>query len=316
MTGGKQSFGSGGYFGSPVDELLPVSMELRTEHRKLAVAMAIVMDRSGSMAASVASGVSKMDLGNEGAARAIDLLGPQDAISVLAVDSEPHTIIPLTHAWGRATCGLTTRCAASRAAVAASTTTSDSRPGGRNSIFHDSSTILLFADAAPTPEPGDYRTLVDEMVAKGATVSVIGPAPRPTRTLLDQLKDIAAHGARGRAFSADATALPGLVRAGSGGDGALGVHHGTDRGQAISGLAGTRRQAPALAARDRWTATTWATSNPTRRRRRDSMDEYASPLVAFWRGLGPATSRWVGEFSQQARAWPAYGDFLRRSGAG
>ena len=49
MVGGKFSFGSGGYFESPIDPLLPVSMELRQEHRKLAVALAVVLDRSGSM---------------------------------------------------------------------------------------------------------------------------------------------------------------------------------------------------------------------------------------------------------------------------
>ena len=57
MVGGENSFGSGGYFASSVDELLPVSMELRKEQRKLATAMAIVMDRSGSMAAG--AGITK-----------------------------------------------------------------------------------------------------------------------------------------------------------------------------------------------------------------------------------------------------------------
>ena len=41
-----------------------------------------------------------MDLGDEGAARAIDLLGPQDAIAVFAVDTEPHAIVPLTRLGG------------------------------------------------------------------------------------------------------------------------------------------------------------------------------------------------------------------------
>ena len=40
MAGGKFSFGSGGYFESPIDPLLPVSMELREDHRTLSVAMA------------------------------------------------------------------------------------------------------------------------------------------------------------------------------------------------------------------------------------------------------------------------------------
>ncbi|MDZ4289504.1 MAG: hypothetical protein U0984_16180, partial [Prosthecobacter sp.] len=49
MAGGKKSFAAGGYFESTIDPLLPVSMEMKQEHRKLMVAMAIVMDRSGSM---------------------------------------------------------------------------------------------------------------------------------------------------------------------------------------------------------------------------------------------------------------------------
>ena len=80
MAGGKQSFGSGGYFDSAIDPLLPVSMELKTEHRKLAVAMAIVMDRSGSMGASVGVGgkqVTKMQLANTGAARRSNCWGPR-----------------------------------------------------------------------------------------------------------------------------------------------------------------------------------------------------------------------------------------------
>ena len=96
MAGGEHSFGSGGYFQSPIDALLPVSMELKSEHRKLAVALAIVMDRSGSMSVGVGGGKTKMDLANSGAANAIDLLGPMDQIAVFAVDSEPTKMIPLT----------------------------------------------------------------------------------------------------------------------------------------------------------------------------------------------------------------------------
>jgi len=34
MIGGKTSFAAGGYSGSPVEPLLPVSMELKQEHRE------------------------------------------------------------------------------------------------------------------------------------------------------------------------------------------------------------------------------------------------------------------------------------------
>ncbi|MDX1682803.1 MAG: VWA domain-containing protein, partial [Phycisphaeraceae bacterium] len=49
MSGGPNSFGPGGYFQSPLEPLMPVSMELRQEHRKHSMAIAIALDRSGSM---------------------------------------------------------------------------------------------------------------------------------------------------------------------------------------------------------------------------------------------------------------------------
>ena len=68
MAGGKRSFGAGGYFHSAVDALLPVSMELKKDQRKLTASIAIALDRSGSMGAGVAGGATKMDLANEGSA--------------------------------------------------------------------------------------------------------------------------------------------------------------------------------------------------------------------------------------------------------
>ena len=56
MTGGKKAYGPGGYFKSPLESVLPVSMELRREHRKLALAIVVALDRSGSMAVPVAGG--------------------------------------------------------------------------------------------------------------------------------------------------------------------------------------------------------------------------------------------------------------------
>ncbi len=70
-------------------------MELKSEHRKLGVAMAIVMDRSGSMAVTTPSGHTKMQLANEGAARSVELLGSMDAVTVFAVDSQAHQVAPL-----------------------------------------------------------------------------------------------------------------------------------------------------------------------------------------------------------------------------
>ena len=62
LAGGERSFGPGGWYKTPVEDVLPVSLELRQEHRKFSIAIAIVMDRSGSMAAAASGGRTKMDM--------------------------------------------------------------------------------------------------------------------------------------------------------------------------------------------------------------------------------------------------------------
>src|SRR5262249_16475858 len=82
MTGGKHAYGPGGYFKSPLEPLMPVSMELRQEHRKLALAIVVAMDRSGSMAVTAGGGRTKMDLANLAAVEVLDLLSPIDEFGV------------------------------------------------------------------------------------------------------------------------------------------------------------------------------------------------------------------------------------------
>jgi von Willebrand factor type A domain len=175
MAGGERSFGSGGYFQSPIDALLPVSMELKSEHRKLSVALAIVMDRSGSMSVGVGGGKTKMDLANSGAANAIDLLGPMDQVAVFAVDSEPTTTIPLTRIENKKAelSGRVRKIASSGGGIyvynglkAAWDELKKSPAGTRH--------VILFSDAQDSEEPGDYKKLIKEMTDNAATISVIG----------------------------------------------------------------------------------------------------------------------------------------------
>ncbi|MCC8179668.1 MAG: VWA domain-containing protein, partial [Planctomycetes bacterium] len=62
VTGGKNSFGAGGYHRSPLDPLLPVEMEIRSSTRRGALAVAIALDRSGAMGVAVGRNRTKMDL--------------------------------------------------------------------------------------------------------------------------------------------------------------------------------------------------------------------------------------------------------------
>ncbi len=313
MAGGRNAFGAGGYAHSPVDDLLPVSMELRAEHRKLAVAMAIVMDRSGSMAASVAAGMTKMDLGDEGAARTIGLLGPQDAVAVLAVDTESHTIIPLTRLGGDRS-GLTDTVRRVTSEGGGIYIDVGLRAGWEQLQKSDAGQrhLLLFSDAADSEQGGDYREIIADMTAHGATVSVIGLGTEADKDA-GLLKDIAARG-KGRVFfNADATTLPGLFAQET-----VAVARSAFLTDPVNvkpsagWLELAARPLAWLPAVDGYNLS-YLKSGATAAAY--SGDEYAAPLVAFWqRGAGHAAAVSFplgGEFSRQARAWPQYGDFLQ-----
>ncbi|MGH9940297.1 MAG: VWA domain-containing protein, partial [Blastocatellia bacterium] len=174
MTGGKRSYGPGGYFKSPLEPVLPVSMELRLEHRKLALAIVVAMDRSGSMAAPVGGGRTKMDLANLAAVQVLDMLTPMDEFGVVAVDSASHIIVPLNKVDE-------SKSARSRIlqvdsggggifVFEALTTAADMLLKAESGTRH----IILFADAADSEEPGKYQELLQQCEQAGITVSVIG----------------------------------------------------------------------------------------------------------------------------------------------
>lgn len=210
MAGGRGSFGSGGYYGSAMDPLLPVALESQEEHRRVATAMALVLDRSGSMRAPVGQGLTKMDLANNGAAQAVELLGDRDVVTVFTVDTAPHRIVPLS------------AVGANRAEIDRRIRTMQSMGGG---IFvytgltaaweelqqaqGGQKHIILFADTADAEEPGEYQRLLEEITDTGATVSVIGLGLETDKDV-EFLRDVARRG-NGRIFiSNDPAQIPAL----------------------------------------------------------------------------------------------------------
>src|SRR5205085_6680493 len=49
LLGGENSFGLGGYFRTPIEEVLPVSLEVEKKQDQPSLALALVVDKSGSM---------------------------------------------------------------------------------------------------------------------------------------------------------------------------------------------------------------------------------------------------------------------------
>lgn len=318
MVGGRHAFGSGGYFQSPIDEILPVSMELKADQRKLALAMAIVLDRSGSMMASAGGppGTTKMDLANSGAATAVDLLGAQDSVAVLAVDSSPHVFVPLTNV------------GAQRGAINARVRSIRSSGGGifcyqgmlggwkeLRKASAGTRHMILFADANDAEEPGNYKELLKEMTDAGVTISVVGLG---TDKDADSafLMDIARRGKGRMHFTADANEIP-RVFAGE----TVAVARSAFI-QETTGLSPTGEWSEISSLPVEWPAAVdgynLSYSRPGATVSAMTTDEYAAPLVAtIRRGLGRSAAvsfPMAGEHSAFVRAWPGYNGFARTLG--
>lgn len=178
MIGGQRSFGAGGWAGSELEKAMPVDFQIKNAKVIPVGAMALVIDRSGSMAGE------KLDLSLAAAREAIKMMGPRDFINVVAFDEMPFNVVPLDRVGdGRKALALTSRIAV----------------GGGTDLFpamkmaHEQ---LAQADAAVkhmivltdgmTPE-AEFTALCREMRQDNITVSAVAVGPDADRALLAKI---------------------------------------------------------------------------------------------------------------------------------
>lgn len=89
VVGGTSSYGVGGWFRTPIEELLPVKMQSQDTEEKAAVGLALVIDRSGSMDGE------KLEVCKSAAIATAQLLQPKDWLGVVVFDSEAQWALPM-----------------------------------------------------------------------------------------------------------------------------------------------------------------------------------------------------------------------------
>ena len=92
VVGGPHSYAPGGYFETPLEETLPVDMQIRDQKRLPQLTIAYVIDRSGSMSIVGPSGVENIELAKEAIIRSIDFLQPTDRAGVVSFDTSGYWI--------------------------------------------------------------------------------------------------------------------------------------------------------------------------------------------------------------------------------
>lgn len=303
MTGGRHSFGEGGYRRSPLEALLPVSLELRQDQHRAAVAMSLLLDSSCSMAATVPDGRTKMQLATEGVMAGLTLLDERDEASLHVVDTAPTRIFGMTPVHhDQPFAGAQIGGGGIYLGVAL-------RAGAREILRSEKPTrhIILFSDASDTEAPDDYRDTLAMLRSENVTVSVIGlgTSGDPDAELL---REVALLGGGRVYFADDAMSLPRLfsqetiavARAAFVG-GKIGLSVGTDL--ALLG----RPPSGALPSVGGYNVTYL---KPTAGVGLRTTDENKAPLLALWtRGAGKVvayTGEVDGKYTGAIREWPGY----------
>ena len=203
LTGGRQSYLLGGWAGTALAALAPVSLEPPPRGERDAVALLLLIDRSASMGTTdSATGISNLDLAREAASLSAEVLHPGDTLAVVAYDDVPHWVVPPT------TVGAGVELAEVQERLAAL-----EAGGGTRILDALSAALPVLADVdTPTrhavllsdghdidPNNPDYERVVRDARAAGTTLSTIAIGPEADRGLLTMLARLG----RGRYHSAD-----------------------------------------------------------------------------------------------------------------
>lgn len=95
VIGGPNAYGVGGYFQTPLEETLPVEMQLKDQERLPQLTVVYVIDKSGSMSDTSLGGFQKIELAKEAILRSVNLLGPLDRVGVVSFDESASWVVPL-----------------------------------------------------------------------------------------------------------------------------------------------------------------------------------------------------------------------------
>ncbi|PJB62913.1 MAG: hypothetical protein CO096_23900 [Armatimonadetes bacterium CG_4_9_14_3_um_filter_66_14] len=172
MIGGHDSFAMGGYFDTPVEDALPVKMEVKHKRLSQRTAVVIAIDKSGSMGC-LENGVAKYLLANEAACATAKLLSRIDSIGVIATDSVARAVVPLQKAENKqAICDMIATIRPGGGGIycrvsleLAAQMLSGSPTGARH--------LILLADGADSEQQEGCYPLTQQVAAGGITVSCV-----------------------------------------------------------------------------------------------------------------------------------------------
>lgn len=190
MIGGDQSFGLGGYYKTALEEILPVRSDFEKEKEKPSLAMMLVIDKSGSM------GGEKIEMAKDAARAAVELLGPNDKVGVLAFEGENFWVSELHPCTDK---GFVLDHIAALEAGGGTVMAPAMEEGFealREAVAKLKHMIILTDGVSA---PGDFEGIAQAMAAERITVSTVAMGSDAAQDLLEEIARIG----NGRYYVAD-----------------------------------------------------------------------------------------------------------------
>ena len=184
MIGGPDSFGAGGWIGSPLADALPIQLDPPQKREMPMGALAIVLDSSGSMAAGISgTSMTQMEAANEAAVSAVEALSRLDRVSIVAFSGEPRVVLPLTQARDKATIARRIRSISSGGGtnmypgIREALTQLESSPAG---LKH----IIVLSDGQTLGDARTGNNLARRIARQGMTISTVAIGDNADHRLL------------------------------------------------------------------------------------------------------------------------------------
>lgn len=181
MFGSENSFGLGGYYKTPVEEVLPLISRFEKEKEKPSLAMMLIIDKSGSMSGA------PIALARQAAKAAVELLSVRDQVGVIGFDSNPQIITEM-------------RSAAEKGAIMSLIDTLDASGGtnlypamlaGKDMLDNTAAKIKHMIILSDGQTGGaDFQGLTQSLVDTGVTISTVALGSGAARQLMASIAEI------------------------------------------------------------------------------------------------------------------------------
>ncbi len=189
VIGGNNSYGSGAYFDTPLEQALPVKMGYAPGNQRDQVSLGIVLDRSGSMDFGEGSKEPKISLARTATNVAADALKTGDEFALVVFNDGADTIVPLQALSDNRSLIHSTvngiRADGGTDIYAGMAKMLEIMRGSTANVKH----IVVMSDGESQGR-SDYQTLIDQMRALGITVSAVAIGADADQKTMQHIADL------------------------------------------------------------------------------------------------------------------------------